>query len=160
MKNNIQTHIRIKPDILNIENLNYALKREGEILILQSDDFTENGDIICESEKGRGALLKRNDLIKIFQKQKINYKIIILCYPNSSLIIEDFDKYVDYHYLITFENFDISKYDDNIMKDYNKQTIQFIIDFIGCPFVAGPTVIVFVRQAPATAGRSLYNYEL
>ena len=130
LKNNIQTHIRIKPDILNIENLNYALKREGEILILQSDDFTENGDIICESEKGRGALLKRNDLIKIFQKQKINYKIIILCYPNSSLIIEDFDKYVDYHYLITFENFDISKYDDNIMKDYNKQTIQFIIDFI------------------------------
>ena len=34
LKNNINSHIRIKFDILNIDNLNSALKRKGEILII------------------------------------------------------------------------------------------------------------------------------
>ena len=130
LKNTINSHIRIKFDILNIDNLNSALKRKGEILIIQSDYFTKNVDIICESEIGKCIILSKEDFIEMFKKQKIEYKIIILAFPNSSLLIEDFNNSVDYQYLITFNTVNYTQEEWILIKDSNKQLIQFIIDFI------------------------------
>ena len=53
MKKDINKHIRIKSYILNAENLSKAFNDKGEILIIQSDDFTDNGEIVCESKNGK-----------------------------------------------------------------------------------------------------------
>ena len=128
LKQNIKSYIRIKSSVLNIENLNIALKGKGKILIIQSDDFTENGDIMLENEKGESIILPKDDFIQMIKGQDIKYQIIILCFPKSSILIEYFDNLVDY--LITFENFNHFQNERNIMKKYNMNLIQFLIDFI------------------------------
>ena len=128
LKQNIKSHIRIKSYILNKDNLNSTLNEKGKILIIQSDDFTENGDLIIESEKGEGNILQKEDLIKMIKNKDINYQILILCFPKSSKLIEDLNNTVDY--LIAFENFDNFKDEKSNMKKYNHESIQFLIDFI------------------------------
>ena len=39
---------------------------------------------------GKCIILSKEDFIEMFKKQKIEYKIIILAFPNSSLLIERF----------------------------------------------------------------------
>jgi hypothetical protein len=79
LKQSIKSYIRIKSNILNRENLNNALSEKGKILIIQSDDFTENGDIVCENENGESDILLANDFIKILKSSKeIKYQILIL----------------------------------------------------------------------------------
>ena len=130
LKKSIKSHIRIKSDILNKENLKESLNKKGEILIIQSDDFEENNDgIIGESEKGESFIISFKDLINMIEGNEINYKVIILCFPNSSSLKEYFDKNnISYKYLISFDYLDFSKY--KIKKRYNRICIQFIINFI------------------------------
>ena len=99
------------------------------MLIIQSDDFVLEGNIICESEKGESYILELNDLINMIKEKEIKYKVIILCFPNSSLMKKFFDEnLVNIQYLITFDYFDISQIND--LKIYNEKYIQFLIDFI------------------------------
>ena len=125
---NIHSHIRIKYNVLNNDNLNLAFNDSGEILIVQSDDFTEFGDIICESKKGESYIFSKiKEFFLNYKGKKLDYKIIILCFHNSSLLEKYFDN-IDYQYLITFEYFDNSQC--NVMREYNKLIINFLLDFI------------------------------
>ena len=129
LKKNIKSHIRIKSNILNKENLYDALNNKGEILIIQSDDFIGNNNIIGENEKGESIEILFEDLINMIRTKEINYKVIILCFLNSYSLKKYFDENnILYKYLIHFENINFSR--NNIMKQYNKICIKFIIDFI------------------------------
>ena len=133
LKKDVDIFIKIKAEILNYENLNNALNGNGKILIIQSDDFTIDGEIVCESENGESEILLINkmiDLLKKFDSKEIKYKAIILCFPNSSKLIKYFNNKVDY--LITFNELDFSDIEPRIRKKYNKLSAQFIIDFIKC----------------------------
>ena len=124
----INSYIRIQSVILNLINLMNALNNKGEILIIQSDDFSENGELGLEDDKGVSRMLKKQDFIKVIPV-KINYKVVILCFKNSSKCLECFNN-VNYHYLICFEYFDSLNFSDKILIEYNKLCIEFIIDFI------------------------------
>ena len=128
IQNSINSFIKIKSNILNRENLDLALNRKGEILIIQTDDFTENGDIVCENDNGESEIISTTEIFN--NHDFINYKVIILCFPKSSKLIDFFNRKIDYNYLITFEDFNYSFNDVHIMKKYNKIMAQFIIDFI------------------------------
>ena len=128
IQNKIKSFIKIKSDILNYNNLNLALERKGEILIIQTDDFSENDDIVCETENGESEIIPLDEILKNFDS--INYKVIILCFPKSSKLMDYFNKEINYNYLITFEDFNYSFNDIHIMKTYNKLIVQFVIDFI------------------------------
>ena len=65
----------------------------------------------------------------MIKTRKINYKVIILCFQNSSFLKSYLNNsQILYNYLITFDylNIKISDY----MQAYNKACIQFVIDFI------------------------------
>ena len=126
LRKDIKHHIRIKSNILNKENLNLALNEKGEILIIQSDDFTEKCEIVCENENGESEILQIDDeLIKKFN----NYKVVILCFPKSKIFGEYLDKKkIEYQYIISFGYID--KKEENMIKQFNKKSIKFIIDFI------------------------------
>ena len=79
----IKSNIKIKSIVLNKENLVKSFDNEGKILIIQSDDFTENGELILESDIGESQLLPIEELSKMIPI-KIKYKIVILCFINSS----------------------------------------------------------------------------
>ena len=129
LEKTIKTNLAIKYNILNQNNLADSLNEKGEILIIQTDDCTKNGDIICESENGESYKLPIKDFITIFKNKEINYKIIILCFPNSCLLKRHFDENsINYKYLITFEKID--NFSPEILEQYNKMSIQFILDFI------------------------------
>ena len=130
LKQNIKSYIRIKSDILNKENLNSALNEKGKILIIQSDDFTENGDLILENAKGESNILLKEHFIQMIKKKEkeIKYEVIILCFPKSAKLKEDLSNITDY--LITFEDFVNFKDEKLIMKKYNHEAIQFLVDFI------------------------------
>ena len=129
LQKGIKTHIRIKSNILNNENLYEALNGKGEILIIQLDDFIDNDNIICESEKGKSYLLSFDNIINMIKQKKIYYKVVILCFSNSSFLKKYLDnKHILYNYLITFDYLNLNSYD--YIQLYNKTCIQFLIDFI------------------------------
>ena len=127
LKKDINEHIRIKSYVLNNENLLKAINNKGKILIIQSDDFTENGDIVCESKKGKSEIIDLNTIENIIKIKEINYKVIILCFPNSYKIKQYFD---NYPYIISFENVNNLSMKGNMLEELNKASIEFIIDFI------------------------------
>ena len=80
----IKSDIKLKSDILNEENLNKVLGKNGDILIIQSDDFNKDGDIFLESDDGESQRLEKNKILSNLNKQKkVEFKIIILCFINS-----------------------------------------------------------------------------
>ena len=89
-KDKIESYIRMKSYILNKQNLIEALKKKVEILIIQSDDFTEKGDIMMESDKGISEKLTIQEFIEILKESEIKnkYKIVILSFINSSKLFE------------------------------------------------------------------------
>ena len=127
LQKEINKHIRIKTYVLNIWNLTKALNEKGEILIIQSDDFTDNGEIVYESKNGESKILKLNNLINIIKDKNINYKLIILCFPNSYKIKESFN---NFPYVISFDYSYNTNLNENILKQLNRASIEFIIDFI------------------------------
>ena len=129
LKKNIKNKLAIKYYIMNQNNLSEALNKKGEILIIQIDDFNKNGDIICESETGENYILSVKDFISYFKYKEISYKIIILCFPNSYLLKKHFNENsINYKYLITFQN--LENYSHEVLKEFNKISIQLILDFI------------------------------
>ena len=132
----IQSDIKIKSYILNEENLKDSLKKSGEILIIQSDDFTEDGDIVLESEEGISRKLNSSEFLEIFnseEKKIIKYKIVILCFFNSSKFVDLLEKNkIEYENLIYFKSSDdFDKYEnDNKYFEFNRFCVEFIIYFI------------------------------
>ena len=49
---------------------------------------------------------------------------------NYLILVDYFNKEINYNCLTTFEDFNYSFNDIHIMKTYNKLIVQFIIDFI------------------------------
>lgn len=123
----IKSNIKIKSIVLNKENLVKAFDNEGKILIIQSDDFTENGELILESDIGESQLLPIEELSKMIPI-KIKYKIVILCFINSSKLRKIFEDKAEY--LVTFDNINLLDFDYNSLFKYNELSIEFIINFI------------------------------
>ena len=128
----IKSYIRMKSYILNKKNLNEALKKKGEILIIQSDDYTENGDIMLESEKGISEKLTKNEFMDIIDKQDskkiFKFKIVILSFINCSKMFEYIKDKVEFEYLIYFQSNNIKSVKKKV--EYNQLCVEFIIDFI------------------------------
>ena len=154
-KDAINSNLIIKNRVLNEENLREAFSGRGKILIIQSDDFNENGDILLESHIGKSYSLSH----KYFEKiNKINYDILILCYINSGKCLLETNKKSDdeiqkksrkksdkqenekcynlknkIKYLITFDDscsdifIDIGK---ELYLEYNRLSIDFLDHFI------------------------------
>ena len=136
-KEKIKSHIRLKTYVLNKNNLIEALQKNPEVLIIQSDDFTENGDIIMESDEGTSKKLtikEFNEIIGQFEN-KLKFKAVFLCFINSSKLFESIiDKIEDkikYEYLIYFKSIkDIYSLDEKKILEYNKLSIESIIKLI------------------------------
>ena len=126
-----ESYMRIKSLILNRDNLYDSLNNKGEILIIQSDDFNDNGDIILESDDGKSEVLPKDELFELI-KEKIEYKVLILCFNNSSKLLESIqnNKNINYECIISFEYFNSYFVDKKSLVEYNKLCIQFIIDYI------------------------------
>ena len=60
--------------------------------------------------------------------EKIKFKIVILCFINSSKLIDKFKDKVEY--LITFDEINFFDLDDDSLLKYNELSIDFLIDFI------------------------------
>ena len=129
----IKKNIRIKSIVLNANYLIQALNEKGKILIIQSDDFNEEGEIHLESKNGEGESLPNNQLQKIIPKQ-LNYEVVILCFIKSEKIKYLFEGKVKY--LITFNDININiniediNFDFDLLIQYNKLSIDFLIHFI------------------------------
>ena len=80
----------MKSLILNEANLEDTLKRKGEILIIQSDDYTENGDIMLENQKGISERMSKRRFkeifTKIYEKNEYNVKTIKIIYQEYYLV--------------------------------------------------------------------------
>ena len=126
----IKSDIKLKSDILNEENLNKVLGKNGDILIIQSDDFNKDGDIFLESDYGESQRLEKNKILSHLNKQKkAEFKIIILCFINSIKFVEFIKDKMKFKYLIYFNDLNILKYKKSLI-EYNRFCIDFIIEFI------------------------------
>ena len=121
-------NLRIKSEVLNKDNLNKALNSKGKILIIQSDDFNEEGEIILESDCGEGEPLPKDELEQNMIPNKIMYDVVILCFIKSGRLIDLFKG--KSKYLITFDDSDFESIDFISLKKYNKLSIEFLINFI------------------------------
>ena len=124
----INLNIKVECNVLNQINLNTtAFDKEGKILIIQSDDFTEDGEIVLESEIGESIILPK-DQIKNSLPEKLKYNIVILCFINSSELEKLFKNKCNY--LITFEKIKYEELDSDTLLKYNELSINFLINFI------------------------------
>ena len=110
------------------DNLFESFNKKGKILIIQSDDFTNNGEIILESKYGESELLTNNMLDNKFPVKKINYEIVILCFINSIRLKDIFKDKTNF--LITFNEIDYKEFNYYSLFEYNKLSIDFLINFI------------------------------
>ena len=124
----LERNLRIKSKILNKDNLKEALNSKGKILIIQSDDFNEKGEIMLESDDGKGKLLRKDILQQRIIPKKIMYDVVILCFIKSGKLIDLFKE--KSKYLITFDNINTKKIDSISLKNYNILTIDFLVNFI------------------------------
>ena len=131
LNKNIHSHLRLKSFVLNEENLKKALNLKGERLIIQSDDFTLKGELVLESEKGEREILNMKKIHKIFKNTIQNYKLVILCFLNSFKFKEYLDlNYIDYQNLLSFNYYEPPHTKSDVLEEYNKTIIEFIISFI------------------------------
>ena len=133
-KDKMKSYIRMKSYILNKQNLLEALKKKAEILIIQSDDFTEKGDIMMESDRGISEKLTIQEFIEILKESenKNKYKIVILSFINSSKLFESIKSIIGYEYFVYFEPIDCMEIKTKNLEEYNKLSIDLIIDLISC----------------------------
>ena len=127
-RNDINTSLIIKYGVLNEDNLREAFLGKGKVLIIQSDDFNDEGDIFLESNNGKSYVLPNKYFKKI---DKINYDVLILCFINSGKSIEDLQNKVKY--LITFDANCKDIFADignQSLLEYNKLSIDFLEHFI------------------------------
>ena len=123
----IKRNIRIKSIVLNEKNLIEAFKEKGKFLIIQSDDFNEEGEIHLETKYGEGESLSNNKLQEIIPDQ-LNYELVILCFIKSEKIKKYFEGKVKY--LITFNDINIEDIDPDLLLPYNQLSIDFLIHFL------------------------------
>ena len=110
------------------DNLVESFNKKGKILIIQSDDFSDNGEIILESKYGESELLTNDKLKFKLPVKKINYEIVILCFINSIKLKDIFKDKTNF--LITFNEIDYKELDYYSLFLYNKLSIDFLINFI------------------------------
>ena len=124
---NLKRDIRIKSIVLNEENLKEAFNEKGKILIIQSDDFNKEGEIILESNYGLSEALPKNKLKELLPK-KLNYEVVLLCFIKSEKLIDLFKGKVKF--LITFDDINLDSIEFDMLFKYNELSIDFIIHFI------------------------------
>ena len=123
----LNSTIRIKSIVLNEYNLRETFNEKGKILIIQSDDFNEEGEIMLETSNGEGESLSRKKL-KGMLPEKIGFEIVILCFIKSGKLIDLFKGKVKY--LITFDDINCEDIDYSVLYKYNELSIDFLINFI------------------------------
>ena len=132
-RNQIESNIRMMPYILNKKNLKEALEKDGEILIIQSDDYTEEGDIILESDDGISKKLNKEEFNSLFsnESKKIHFKVILLCFFNSYKYIDIIKNKINFEYLVYFEEFKhFFNVDNAFLKAYNQHMVEMIIEIV------------------------------
>ena len=127
LETKIKRDLFIESKVLNENNLKEAFDKNGKILIIQSDYFSEKGEIFLELENGESQKLSNEDLEK-YLPVKINFDILILCFFNSGKLINFFEGKVKY--LITFDYFDYYELNKKTLLKYNHLSIEFLINFI------------------------------
>ena len=127
--NDTNPNLFIKFKDLNEDNLREAFSRKGKILIIQTNNFNKEGDILLDSGMGNNYSLAKKYFNKI---SKINYEVLILCFINSGKLIKTFKNKVKY--LITFDqNYKIifnNKDNETILLEYKRCSIDFLKNFI------------------------------
>ena len=121
-------NLRIKSIVLNKDNLKEALNSKGKILVIQSDYFNEEGEIILESDYGKGELLPKDILEESIIPKKILYDVVILCFIKSGKLIDSFKE--KSKYLITYDGIEYENMDFDSLEKYIKLSIEFLVDFI------------------------------
>ena len=124
---NLKRDIRIYSEVLNEANLIKALKGKGKILILQSDDFNEEGEIVLESSNGKGMVFPKKKLEENMP-ERLKYDVVILCFIKSEKLKNLFTGKVKY--LITFDDINLENIEFDMLFKYNELSIDFIIHFI------------------------------
>ena len=128
----INLNIKINSKLLNADkyqyNLQEYLNRKGKILIIQSDDFSENGEIVLETKFGESILLTNQELEFLIPEKKIEYEVVILCFINSIKLKDIFKEKTQY--LITFNEINYNELDSFSLLKYNELCINFLINFI------------------------------
>ena len=131
--NKISKKIRIKHVLLTKQNLLNILQTNGEILIIYSDDFTLNGDIVLENEEGNSEILTINEFNQLLIKsvKKISYKVIILAFHNSCEVNSLFVNY-NIPFIISFEKFELvmNEFTNCTYISYNMLRTDFVVSFI------------------------------
>ena len=127
--NDTNPNLFIKFKDLNEDNLREAFSRKGKILIIQTNNFNKEGDILLDSGMGNNYSLAKKYFNKI---SKINYEVLILCFINSGKLIKTFKNKVKY--LITFDqNYKIifnNKDNETLLLEYKRCSIDFLKNFI------------------------------
>ena len=160
-RNDINTNLIIKYKVLNEDNLREAFSGKGKVLIIQSDNFNDNGDLFLEDNLGKSYLLSKDYFLK---RKKINYDVLILCYINSGkLIIKEPDKKENFEnrvkYLITFDSNCSDIFNDIGIEsylEYNKRSIEFLEHFI--VNITKQDVKTAFEKACGTFERSFKNF--
>ena len=154
INNDIKRDIRIKSIVLNETNLKEALQEKGKVLIIQSDDFDEDGEIMLENSLGEGEALSNNKL-KYYIPNQLKYDVVILCFIKSKKLIEYFEDKVKY--LITFDDINVDDIDFDMLYLYNKLSIDFIIKFIQQSTCSG--IVKAYKESLIKFQNKLNNYK-
>ena len=126
LQEKIKMRLKIESKLLNEDNLYKYLNQNGQILIIQSDDFTDKGEIVLETEYGNSQILSIENLK--FLPEKIKYTVVILCFFKSGKLKEIFENKVKY--LITFDDMTYDNLSFGSLSRYNELSIEFLINFI------------------------------
>lgn len=128
----INKKIRIKNVLLTPSNLLDVLSQSGDILIIQCDDYTNDGELIFESAEGKSVPISHKALTEMISSniQSISYKLIIFGFINSSLILPVFSQFKP-KYTISFnKTAAISIMTPLAQMNYNILISAFIVHFI------------------------------
>ena len=128
----IKKKIRIKTILLTMTNLIDVLQSSGDILILQSDDYTEKGEIVVENDDGKSEVISNEKMQSIIKENHIDmiaYKLVLFGYTNSSLILPIFSK-CNIQYAISFDKFNTVAFTPLAIMSYNILLCAFIVHFV------------------------------
>ena len=123
----LNLNLKVKSLLLNEYNCLIEFNNKGKILIIQSDDFSEDGEIVFETEMGESNILSNENLNQVLP-EKIKYQVVILCFINSIKLKNIFKDKTQY--LITFNEINYFELDYNTLLKYNELSIEFLINFI------------------------------
>ena len=99
---------------------------------MQSDDYTEKGEIVVENKDGKSEVISNEKMQSIIKENHIDmiaYKLVLFGYTNSSLILPIFSK-CNIQYAISFDKFNTVAFTPLAIMSYNILLCAFIVHFV------------------------------